>query len=375
MKKILFISDTTGFGGAELYMLNLASYMHKNGYFVTLVVPKTDSTKFIRDKCNGLEINFKFVETRIISKQTFITSIINSFKILVSENPDKVFIPLQNPLGSFSTLIICRILRIDTVVSFLLVTDSLFIKKKKKSIYKWVFKKIKIIAVSNNNAELVSDKFKIELEKINVVQNTSNLKKESFNVDRFKEEFLERYRIKKNVKLIIMPARISTQKDHEAVLRAIPLIIDVYPHIVFLFAGDYTQEKLHFDHLTALMNDLKVNPFVIFLGYQAEIYYKLLKISDIFLLATNFEGQPTAVLDAMKLEMPIIATAVSGIPELIEHNYNGLLVEKNNSEDLAKSIILLLTNKKKAELLGLMNLEITKKYNFETMCEKILALI
>ena len=60
---------------------------------------------------------------------------------------------------------------------------------------------------------------------------------------------------------------------------------------------------------------------------------------DIFINTTNFDNTPISVLEAMALGLPIVSTNVGGIPFLINHEIDGLLVEKNNEQQMYKAIV------------------------------------
>lgn len=62
---------------------------------------------------------------------------------------------------------------------------------------------------------------------------------------------------------------------------------------------------------------------------------------NVFINTTNIDNTPTSVIEAMALGLPVVSTNVGGIPYLIEHEHNGLLVEKNNVAAMAEAILLL----------------------------------
>lgn len=95
----------------------------------------------------------------------------------------------------------------------------------------------------------------------------------------------------------------------------------------------------------------------------------ILTISDIFVapfLSTfDIADIPLSILEAMAAGKPVIASNVGGIPEIIEHQKNGILVEPGNSEALADAIVSLLENKEEKERIG-RNARIHAKQYFST---------
>lgn len=73
-----------------------------------------------------------------------------------------------------------------------------------------------------------------------------------------------------------------------------------------------------------------------------EEWIKLSENYDIFINTTNFDNQPVSVIEAMALGFPVVSTNVGGIPYLIEHNKNGVLVKKNDYDSMTKEIITIL---------------------------------
>jgi glycosyltransferase involved in cell wall biosynthesis len=90
-----------------------------------------------------------------------------------------------------------------------------------------------------------------------------------------------------------------------------------------------------------------------FLGFCNNLP-KLMAAADLFVLASRWEGCPMAVLEAMAMELPIIATGVGGIPELIEEGQSGLLLPADDATALTQAIARLLSNRPLACHLGQM---------------------
>jgi glycosyltransferase involved in cell wall biosynthesis len=88
-----------------------------------------------------------------------------------------------------------------------------------------------------------------------------------------------------------------------------------------------------------------------FKGFQAETL-KCLYGFDLFVLPSLSEGLSSAILAAMAASLPVIATNVGGIPELVRHGHNGLLVPPGDPNSLAKAIQFLCDNPQEAREMG-----------------------
>lgn len=145
-------------------------------------------------------------------------------------------------------------------------------------------------------------------------------------------------------KLIGMLARVTPQKDFETLIRAAALVLQRYPDVRFLVAGDCSASEVsrnHFAHVQNLLRDAALSDSFIFTGYRTDAL-QLLQAFDIVALSTNYEGLPLALLEAMAYAKPVVATAVDGIPELITDGVDGFLTPHADAQVLAEKLLALL---------------------------------
>jgi glycosyltransferase involved in cell wall biosynthesis len=90
-------------------------------------------------------------------------------------------------------------------------------------------------------------------------------------------------------------------------------------------------------HLEALAGELGIAARVKFLGHRRDIK-ALLNAADVFVMPSLSEGLPLAILEAMAVALPIIATAVGGVPEVIKSEETGWLVQPQRAEALAERL-------------------------------------
>jgi glycosyltransferase involved in cell wall biosynthesis len=112
--------------------------------------------------------------------------------------------------------------------------------------------------------------------------------------------------------------------------------------LVYYIAGS-GEEK---DKLQKMALGLGIANIVVFLGF-IENAKKLLSGADIFLFPSRNENLPYAVLEAGTTGLPIIATSVGGIPEIIKDMQNGILVHPKNPKEIAEGILYMLSHKEK----------------------------
>jgi len=143
--------------------------------------------------------------------------------------------------------------------------------------------------------------------------------------------------------LVLTVARIDKLKGHRYLLEAAAMV----PEAVFLLAGDGT-ERADFEMLA---KELKVDNRVVFLGHRDDVP-ELLDICDVFVLPSLLEGLPLSILEAMAASIPVIATDIPGVNEIIRNGENGLLVPPADACVLAERISLLLSDKTLAKRLA-----------------------
>jgi glycosyltransferase involved in cell wall biosynthesis len=124
--------------------------------------------------------------------------------------------------------------------------------------------------------------------------------------------------------------RLHEQKGHKFLLQAFATI-NAQARLVIIGDG-----RLR-DELMILANQLEISDRVSFLGARADIH-EFLSAIDIFIMPSLWEGQPIALLEALAIGKPSIASAVDGIPEIIVNGANGYLVNPKDVAGLAAAI-------------------------------------
>jgi glycosyltransferase involved in cell wall biosynthesis len=137
--------------------------------------------------------------------------------------------------------------------------------------------------------------------------------------------------------------------------------------LVFIGKGD-----LDID-LRAEALKTSANGRVNFLGWRNDIN-EIMPIFDIFVLPSLNEGMGRVLVEAMAAGKPIVASNVGGIPDLVQHEHNGLLVPPGDEKALAASIKQLINDPEKVKLMGQRGRELCHQFSIEAMIEKIDAL-
>lgn len=134
--------------------------------------------------------------------------------------------------------------------------------------------------------------------------------------------------------LLITVARLAPVKNQQMMLTAFKTIALTLPDARLWFIGDGPSRS----DLEELARQLNISDKVWFSGFRDDTT-ALLAMADLFLLTSHFEGISISLLEAMRAGLPCVAPAVGGIPETIENNQSGYLVEAGNHADLSKKIL------------------------------------
>jgi glycosyltransferase involved in cell wall biosynthesis len=134
--------------------------------------------------------------------------------------------------------------------------------------------------------------------------------------------------------LAITVANLRREKDYPNHLRAASLVLQRDSSIVMIAVG---QGPL-VDQVGALHLELGLGERFKLLGYRTDVP-DLLAASDVFVLASAFEGLPVSIMEAMAAGLPVVATSVGGVPEAVSDGETGLLVPPHDAQSLSDAIV------------------------------------
>jgi glycosyltransferase involved in cell wall biosynthesis len=144
---------------------------------------------------------------------------------------------------------------------------------------------------------------------------------------------------------IVMVARLDDQKDHRTLFHALSGIMDRSWELGLVGDGPLESE------LQALAVEVGIEERVNFLGLRSDVA-KIMSKAHIFVLASNWEGFPRSILEAMRAGLPIIASDVGGVSEAIQHGETGYVVGAQDFSALRSRIISLLEHPEERVRMG-----------------------
>jgi glycosyltransferase involved in cell wall biosynthesis len=196
----------------------------------------------------------------------------------------------------------------------------------------------KIVGVSEHTSRNLMKFERISAKKIVTIPNGIYGSQYKIVVD--KEKKKKELGIKGNGPILGVGVRLTEQKGITYLLKAMPKVIREFPDATLVIAGQGPLEP----QLKREAVELKVKDNVFFLGPRLDMP-EILKLLDIYVLPSLWEGLPMVILEAMASGCPIIATDVGGNSTAIQNRSNGSLVKAKDAQELSMEIIKLLRDK------------------------------
>ena len=170
--------------------------------------------------------------------------------------------------------------------------------------------------------------------------------------------------------LVGIVAHLADHKGHQYLIQATKILKQQAPKIKTIIVGEGPLSM----ELDRQAKELDVEDIIFFLGFRKDIP-KILSSLDLFVLSSHLEGMGSSILDAMASRLPVVATKVGGIPEVVIHGETGLLVPPRNPSALARAILMLYSDKTLASRLGQKGYELVhRKFSAEAMADKVMRL-
>ncbi len=205
----------------------------------------------------------------------------------------------------------------------------------------------RLVTVCRAFAQELAGSTGVSAEKISVQHNSIRRRPPVSNADA--EALRNRFEIGDDERVVLSVGRLSREKAHIDLLEAFKRLRETKPEISpkLIIVGDGPERS----RLEAAAESLACKDRVIFAGQVSEVqtFYAM---ADVFALPSHSEGSPNVLLEAMAANLPIVATAVGGVPEMVENNESALLVPPNDPPSIAAAIANLLTDKDLAQRLA-----------------------
>jgi len=238
--------------------------------------------------------------------------------------------------------------------------------------FPWLFKKpISKLALKNANAVIaLTEDMKEEMQRtcnrdILVIPNGVDLERfENLSRDMMRCQL----RARADERLVIFVGRFRLEKGVRYLIEAMETIKQERQSVKLILVGEGPEEAA----LKLLVGQLDLADCIDFLGQISnEEVPRYMAAADVFALPSLSEGFPIVILEAMASGLPIVATNITGLPEVVHNGENGFLVESKNSIELAEKVLLLLQDNELRGRIAQNNKQRAKDYTWEKVIDRL----
>jgi glycosyltransferase involved in cell wall biosynthesis len=367
-KKIIFVITKSNFGGAQRYVLDLATEFKAKGYDVKVAM---GGTGLLYNKLQSKNIDVIEIPNmqRDISIKKEILSAIFLYKLFKKEKPDIVHLNSSKAggLGALSG----RLARVPKIIFTL---HGLAINENRRRIEKIIIKILYLITIKlSHNTIAVSHALKEQvLKSIPLIKNKVFVIHNGIDTADFQNKHEARLKLIDTISL----TNSNPISDHASLI--IGTIGELHPikgqkYLIegFKKALERSSVSLYLFIIGDGQEKARLSEQIKTLGMEENIFLcghidnasKILKAFDIFILPSLSEGLPYVLEEAGLANIPVIATNVGGVPEIIQNDKNGLIINPKSSTDISESILLLTFNPNKRDSLA-KEIELTIKNKF-----------
>jgi glycosyltransferase involved in cell wall biosynthesis len=373
--EVVYVTESSGFGGAEKYLLQLTEAALARCHKVSAALPTSDANIEVRRRLAAQ--NLELLPLRQC-RANYLLNLFNALLFFRKNKKALYHFSLPHSDSCRWLLLAASLLRLRYFITehsvppdpyreslYFAVTHILFNPLKKLS-YRCAEK---VITVSCGNRHILIERYGMPADKIEVIYNgidCSAYKSASTKAAKLRSEFT----IPPDCVILTNVGRLNVLKGQMYLITAFQLIIKRHPNLRLLLVGDGPlKSQLEDMVLTKGLKDQ-----VKLVGFREDIA-DILSLSDIFILPSVREGFAFTVLEAMAAGKPIVATRVSGTAEAVLDGESGYLCNVADPNDLAEKISKLLVDKTARETMGGKGRElVVKEFDIQRMIEKTLAL-
>ncbi|WP_298953092.1 glycosyltransferase [uncultured Nonlabens sp.] len=344
--KVLHIINSLSTGGAEKLVADSIPLYQTQKITVDVLSLKSEKTEF-----------WKLLETKSSNNITGLTSgsIYNPFLILkiipFLKKYDLIHVHL---FPALYWVVIAKCMSFSRV-KLIYTEHSTGNRRRDKVLFKiidrFIYKKIDLIVCITSDVKVNLEKHLNVFKGLVVINN-------GIDVNAFSSSLQGDYLFFKpeDFKLIQISS-FRKEKDQASIIRSLSLLPE---QIKLILVGDGILIEEH----KKLVSSLKLDDRVVFLGNRYDIT-ELLNYADVAVLSSNREGFGLAIVEGMAAGLPVIASDIVGIREIVK-DY-GLLFEKNNEDDLKQEILKLYDDKEFYKKMSFLSLERAKDFDINKM--------
>jgi glycosyltransferase involved in cell wall biosynthesis len=352
--RLLLVVDSLEVGGAERQVVDLAVALRRKGYRVTV------ACSVAGDLSGALEeagVPVRPLLRRLAKRRLSLVYAWRLQRLLRKERFDLVHAHI------YASVVAAAIATLGSDVPLVITehTEASWQDWRARWVSRWVYRRAaRIIAVSTPIRRRLIERDNVHPDLIAIVPNAVISASERPADAQLPAELSER-------PLVGVVARLQPEKGVANFLKAAARIAPQFPEAHIVVAGDGPLRQ----QLADLAGDLGLKSRVHFLGFQSDAS-ALMRLLDVLVVPSLTEGSPLVTLEAMAAGVPVVASAVGGIPDQIRQDKEGLLVPPDDTAALGDALLALLRDPDHARRLGEAGRRrVASRFNHATMVRQI----
>lgn len=347
--KVIQIMPEFGLAGAETMCENLSYELMRQGDDV-MIISLYEYHSAITERLEKKGIKVFYLDKKPGLDFSMIGKMIKIFK---SEKPDVIHTHRYVMQYAIPAAIIAGVKhRVHTVHNVAQKENTNVARKVNYLFYK--FAHVIPVALSEEVQKTIVEGYHIDSRNIPVIFNGIDLSKCIVKTNYEVNDYFN----------ILHIGRFSEQKNHIGLIEAFSIFVKEHPNTILSLIGDGEKKE----EIQQLVIEKGISDKVKFLGIKSNVYSYLNK-ADVFILPSIYEGVPMTLIEAMGTGLPIIATAVGGVPDMLRNDEEGLIVNCNVKE-IADAMDSIYIDKKTREYLGKKALKRSKIFSDENMANE-----
>lgn len=349
---ILCLSSTPVFGGPEKYIINMSASLGGRGHRVVVASSRNNLMHFTENKIKayplfiGPKLSKRNVLQLVFSPLMIVYLIRMIYYIKRRENIDLIYATYKKEqiIGTLAS----KLLRIPMVWREAGPLPSPIPDRKIwRLLYCWFANQANKIIATCKSARDSLMSIGVRPDKVSLVYTGIDL-----------DAYVQRsHSDRDNRPTIGIVGRLSGLKGHDELIKAMSLVAYEIPEILLLIVGDGPEKQ----RLQKMVCSLSLESQIEFIGHVSNIIPYLSKM-DVFVLPSQGEGLPLSIIEAMACGLPVIATNVGGIPDLVIQGKTGLLLSESTPDSLSEAIIKLIKNPELSHAMGNKGRQRAQKY-------------
>jgi glycosyltransferase involved in cell wall biosynthesis len=346
-KRILYLIDSLGRGGAERLLVIYLQHLDQSRYEPRVCALQVRGGNPVGDDIRQLGIPVDLVPVRHLRD---LRAVPRLWWYLRQQQIDVLHTQLEfsNTLGTIAGYL----RRIPRVCTLHLADEPEKGSKTRRRIRLmwWVLKHFcdGVIAVSEETRQFHLRVSGDSPEKVLTIYNGIDVAAFGSISDADQSSLRAELNISPAARVLTTVCVLRPQKGIQFLIAAMPAIVEQVPDAVYLIVGDGD----HRETLETCVREQGMQNHVIFAGFRQDVA-RVMAISDVFVLPTLGDALPTVVAEAMAAGKPVIASSAGGVPEMVADRISGLLVPPGDVNALVSACVSLLQDQEQAHTMGL----------------------